>query len=110
MNARDEGTEEGTDAMEMKNTLAFQRFVGMIWRRVRPPYWHSCGDADELACHRAPPAGIPEALAAALADGVIPDVVPASAGPEAHLKGWVRREMALLTAGVGTKHREKFNP
>ena len=202
MNARDEGTEDGTDAMEMKNTLAFQRFVGMIWRRVRPPYWHSRGDAAELSyrkkqrklvlelrafaaefrsfgeviaprviqapvaandfpqngdanpgrtavwfgdrclgtvllrpieecpksmaflgaitqwvdaakgaqCHRAPPAGIPEALAAALADGLIPDSVPVSAGLEAHLKSWVRREMALLTAGVGIKHREKFNP
>ena len=68
MNARDEGTEDGTDAMEMKNTLAFQRFVGMIWRRVRPPYWHSCGNADELACHRAPPAGIPLTLIAEIAD------------------------------------------
>ena len=93
----------------MKNIEVFQKFMGMIWRRVRPPYWHSRGDADELACHRAPPAGIPEALAAALADGLIPDAVPESAGMEAHLKGWVRREMALLTAGVGTKHREKFN-
>lgn len=64
----------------------------------------------ELMGHRTPPADIPEALAAALADGLIPDSVPPVAGLEAHLKGWVRREMALLVAGVGIKHREKFNP
>ena len=87
MNARDEGTEDGTDAMEMKNTLAFQRFVGMIWRRVRPPYWHSCGDADEWACHRAPPAGIPLALIAEIAD--VLRYVPGAAAVQVRWNGAV---------------------
>ena len=53
---------------------------------------------------------IPPALAAALADGLIPDAVSLDAGIVPHLKAWVRREMALLTAGVGIRHRERWNP
>ena len=83
---------------------------------AKPHAWLKPGVGAVQGCGRSPECrsessgDIPPALAAAIVDGLIPDIVPLDAGIVEHLKAWARREMAMLTAGVGIKHREKWNP
>ena len=60
---------------------------------------------------------IPPALAAAREIDAIPSVTPLTpedAGWErdllAHLKSWVRAEIALVLSGVGLRDRQEHNP